>query len=108
MSHEINSLLAKEFAELQLSDTDVILDVRTLDEWNEGHLTGAIHIDYFSDSFEDDITHLDKSKTYYVYCRSGKRSKDAIHVMHRQGFEHCINITDGILGLEKTSLTIER
>ena len=47
----------------------VVLDVRTPGEFAEGHLENAINLDYYSDTFKEDLKKLDKSKTYLVYCR---------------------------------------
>jgi len=76
----------------------VILDVRTEDEWNEGIIPGAINIDiYKGQGFIDALEELDKSKTYYVYCRSGARSGNACNVMNQLGFEKAYNLSGGIM-----------
>lgn len=77
----------------------VILDVRTPAEWNEGIIPGAINIDiYQGDAFMDALEELDKSKSYYVYCRSGARSGNACNVMSQLGFEKAYNLSGGIMG----------
>jgi phage shock protein E len=63
-----------------------IIDVRTLEEWNEGHLEGAVRIGIESPDFFDALQELDKSKDYYVYCRSGNRAEQAIQIMRESGF----------------------
>lgn len=82
------------------NDTDaVILDVRTPAEWNEGIIPGATNIDiYQGDAFMEALEQLDKSKTYYVYCRSGARSGNACNVMSQMGFEKAYNLSGGIMG----------
>ena len=58
--------------------TAVILDVRRPGEYAEGHLEGAQLLDWLNpSSFVEGVKHLDKQRTYYVYCRSGKRSNAA-------------------------------
>ena len=76
----------------------VILDVRTPDEYNAGHIEGAINVeyDYASRSFRGDVGALDKGKTYLVYCLTGIRSKAAAGVMAGLGFEHICNLLGGI------------
>ncbi|MDE7469213.1 MAG: rhodanese-like domain-containing protein [Desulfovibrionaceae bacterium] len=101
-------LTADEFANMQLSDDAIILDVRTQEEWNAGHVKGAIHIDYLDDSFESNLEPLDKNKHYYVYCRSGMRSAQAIHTMQQLGFERCTNIVNGIIGIQRTNIELEK
>jgi len=55
------------------------------------------HIDIYSDYFKADISALDKSKSYAVYCRSGKRSVDASNEMDLIGFKSTFNLTGGII-----------
>ncbi len=76
----------------------VLLDVRTDEEVEEGKIPTALHIDiYKGQGFIDEINQLDKSKTYYVYCRSGKRSAQACEIMRQSGFENTHNLLGGIL-----------
>ena len=74
-----------------------ILDVRTPDEYNEGHIPNAKNIDiYKGQGFLDEVNDLDKSKEYYVYCRSGARSGQACAIMQQQGFDKAYNLMGGI------------
>jgi rhodanese-related sulfurtransferase len=83
----------------QESADAVILDVRTPQEWNEGIIPGAINIDiYQGEAFMDALEALDKTKTYFVYCRSGARSGNACNVMSQLGFEKAFNLSGGIMG----------
>jgi len=91
------NLDAPKFAE-KIAELDVVvLDVRTPAEFNSGHIPNAINIDIYSDYFRADISALDKSKSYAVYCRSGKRSVDASSEMDLTGFENTFNLTGGII-----------
>ena len=75
----------------------VILDVRTEDEFLAGYIPEAINIDiHKGQEFLDEIDKLDKSKTYFVYCRSGARSASACAVMHQRGIENAYNLMGGI------------
>ena len=74
----------------------VLLDVRTQDEVDEGAIPGAIHIDIFKgQGFIDEVSELDVSKSYYIYCRSGNRSSQACAVMQQLGFEKTYNLLGG-------------
>jgi rhodanese-related sulfurtransferase len=85
----------------QEHDDAVILDVRTLDEWNDGIIPGATNIDiYQGQGFIAQLEELDKSKTYYVYCRSGARSAQACNIMGQLGFEKAYNLIGGIMQWE--------
>lgn len=75
----------------------VILDVRRPIEFISGHLEGAVSLDFLNpDAFNTGLKQLDKTKHYYVYCRSGKRSHAAAEKMLRQGFK-VFDMEGGIL-----------
>ena len=76
----------------------VILDVRTPEEYDSGHIVSAQLIDIRNpQGFMEGIAQLDKSKTYYVYCRSGARSAQACQLLKQQGITDCFNLLGGIL-----------
>ena len=86
----------------------VILDVRTQEEFAEGHIAGAIMIDFYSMTFRDDLDNLDKNKTYLIYCRSGGRSGKTLDIMEKLSFQEVYNMSGGIVawvdaGLPTTS-----
>lgn len=92
-----------EWAEGLLSDENaVVLDVRTEDECDEGMIPNAINIDIYKgqQGFIYKLEELDKSKAYYVYCRSGARSSQACKIMKELGFEKTYNLVGGILNWE--------
>ena len=74
----------------------VIIDVRTADEYNAGHLEGAINIDFYASDFASQLDMLDKSKVYLLYCRSANRSHQALEIMEGLGFTEAYNMTGGI------------
>jgi phage shock protein E len=77
----------------------VVLDVRTKDEVSEGYIKGAtLFIDVNGGDFDAQIKKLDKTKTYLVYCRSGKRSMMASTVLVENGFSKVYNLDGGISG----------
>jgi len=75
----------------------VIIDVRTSEELADGHIENAINIDYYSETFRDELNNLDKSKTYLIYCRSGNRSAKALNRMAELNFREVYNILEGIV-----------
>jgi len=91
------NLDAPKFSEKMAEPDVVVLDVRTPEEFNSGHIPSAINIDIYSDYFKADISALDKSKCYAVYCRSGKRSVEASSEMELIGFKSTFNLTGGII-----------
>lgn len=85
-------------AQLEQDENAVILDVRTEDEFNDGLIPNAINIDiYKGQGFIYQVDELDKSKNYYVYCRSGARSEQACKLMNQMGFENAYNLMGGIM-----------
>lgn len=70
----------------------VILDVRTIEEYQSSHIQGSVHIDMLKSDFKDKVAELDKSKSYKLYCRSGNRSGQALRTMQSLGFEKLENL----------------
>lgn len=83
--------------EMMSQDEVVVLDVRTPDEYNTGHIANAKHIDYYAEDFKQKVSALDKEKTYIVYCRSGARSGKSQDIMKQLGFEKVYNLKGGIM-----------
>jgi rhodanese-related sulfurtransferase len=73
-----------------------VLDVRTKAETAEGMLPGAKNIDFFSSAFRDEISKMPKDKKYYVYCRSGQRSGQAVKFMNDNGYT-AFNLKGGMM-----------
>jgi len=90
---------------LAIGDESVIIDVRTLDEWNAGHLATAQHLqlDLVAQSIETAV--VDKNQQVYLYCRSGNRSGQAKIIMDGLGYTNVINA--GGLGNASELLAIE-
>jgi rhodanese-related sulfurtransferase len=81
---------------LEEDNNSVVLDVRTQEELNEGFIPNAIHIDiYKGQGFIYEVEELDKTKNYYVYCRSGARSGQACAIMSQLGFKNAYNLVGG-------------
>lgn len=74
----------------------VVLDVRTPGEFAQGHLEGAVLVDYRSPGFREEMAGLEKTKTYLVYCRTGNRSARAMGIMGELGFRSIYNLEGGI------------
>jgi rhodanese-related sulfurtransferase len=82
--------------QLEEDNNSIVLDVRTQEEIDLGIIPNAIHIDiYKGQGFIDEVEQLDKTKNYYVYCRSGGRSGQACAVMSQIGFNNAHNLIGG-------------
>lgn len=86
---------SEEMKELMSLDSVQLIDVRTLEEFREGHLEGAQNIIY-DDEFEQKIKQLDKSKPVAVYCRTGRRSEECSQILEQAGFKKIYNLKDGL------------
>ena len=78
-------------------NNSILLDVRTEEEFIESKINNSLNIDFYSDNFQKSILSLDKSKTYYVYCRSGRRSLNTVEFMRENGFSKSYNVDGGII-----------
>ncbi|MGM9693677.1 MAG: rhodanese-like domain-containing protein [Alloprevotella sp.] len=87
-SPKFESLDTDDFEKL-IADTAVVrLDVRTAEEFAEGHIVNAVNIDVMQEDFEKNATTLlPKDKIIAVYCRSGRRSKKAAEILTDNGFK---------------------
>ncbi len=89
-----------------MSNSTVIIDVRTPEEFADGHLEGAININIFDPMFEGVVAALDTSNTYLVYCRSGQRSGNALAFMNSVGFDDVTNLGGVADASETTGIRI--
>jgi rhodanese-related sulfurtransferase len=91
-------LSQKEWREqLESDDNAVIVDVRTDEEVEEGHMPDAIQIDIQQPAdFMEKAKELDPSKNYYIYCRSGARSAQACMLFNSLGIKNAYNLMGGI------------
>ena len=86
----------EQAVELAASGVTVI-DVRTPEEHAEGHIEGAQLIDFYSDTFAEQIASLDPDDEYLVYCRSGNRSGQTIALMQQSGIDQVWDLRGGVL-----------
>jgi rhodanese-related sulfurtransferase len=82
----------------------VILDVRTDKEFKGGHIENAINLDFYSETFTDDLNKLDKDKIYITHCQAGGRSAKTLEIMEDLGFIEVYNMEGGIAEWKKKGL----
>jgi len=87
-----------EFASIIASPAVTIVDVRTPQEYAEGHIEGAVNIPVELPDFMDQVSQLDPSATYAVYCRSGNRSQPAVAGMSSVGINGIYELESGTNG----------
>jgi rhodanese-related sulfurtransferase len=90
------AVLGPEVFKENLSTTSepVLIDVRTPGEVREGIIQGAVNMDIKDSTFADKLKDLDRSKSYFLYCKAGKRSDDAAKRMEEMGFKN-VSVLDG-------------
>ncbi|MBC6999719.1 MULTISPECIES: rhodanese-like domain-containing protein [Bacteroidota] len=88
---------SKPITELSQKDIEssILLDVRTPQEFGEGHLEGAVNMDWFDESFQKQAETLDKSKPILIYCKMGGRSAKATQKLQSMGFDNVVNLSGG-------------
>ena len=96
----------KGFAVLMNDPNVVVLDVRSAEEFKEGHIEGAVNIDQAPDNFiEKAKAALPIDKTIAVYCRSGRRSANAAGKLAAEGYK-CVNLKGGILAWKEAKMPV--
>ncbi len=73
-----------------------VVDVRTLEEFTNDHLEGAVMIDYYKKDFKTQVAKLDRNKPVFVYCASGGRSGSATDVLEELGFKKIYDLKGGM------------
>jgi rhodanese-related sulfurtransferase len=99
---------AAEAQRLIAEQKPVILDVRSPEEFKEGHLPGALNVNVQAPDFEARLKGLDRDKPYLVYCRSGNRSRTAARAMQKLGFQKVYELSGGIKGWIAAKYPLER
>ena len=91
------------FADLSAKDKDAyeILDIRNEESFEYGHVPGAKNMPFAS--LDENLSKLSASKEYYVYCRSGNTSPEAVQKMREQGY-NAYNLVGGYFGWLKDNM----
>lgn len=86
----------------------IILDVRTPQEFREGHLAGARNMDFFGGSFERQVEALPKDAPVLLYCRTGKRSAAAAEILGEAGVKRIYHMHHGLESWRQAGLPLEK
>jgi len=100
----------QEFEKITAEKSVVILDVRTPQEFADGHIKDAVNIDVKADSFKDEALRQlsDKNQMIAVYCRSGRRSVTAANILSEEGYKNIVNLNGGILVWQLSGKAVEK
>ena len=99
---------ADEAAKIIAEGKVAIIDVRTADEFKDGHIKGAKNIDIMAADFEARIAKLDKTQLTLVHCQAGGRSTRALPTFEKLGFTNVIHLDEGFGGWEKAGKPVEK
>jgi len=91
---------------VSISENTIVLDVRTPEEYAQGHLDGAVLLDLNGGQFAEALPSLDPDAEYVVYCRSGNRSGQAIALMQERGITNTTNLGSVEQASEATGIPI--
>jgi rhodanese-related sulfurtransferase len=87
----------------------IVLDVRTPEEFAQGHLPEKtpMNLDFYAPDFRERLARLDRGKTYLVYCRTGHRSGETVNFMKELGFRRVYDLQGGILAWQSAGLPVK-
>ena len=92
---EINFISDSDLIEMQDIDY-IIIDVRTSDEFSSGYIKNAMNLDFYSESFQNDILSIDKNLPVVLYCRTNNRSTKTANILKENGFKEISVLEGGI------------
>lgn len=95
------------YEQIKKGSDALLIDVRTSGEVEKGKIKGSVHVPL--DQFESMIDKKapDKNKTMYVYCLSGSRSAQAVHMMQQMGYEKVFSMKSGLLSWRSHNFPLE-
>lgn len=86
----------------------VVLDIRTADEFSDGHLIGAKNIDFYAKDFGQKLGGLDKARTYLVHCAGGGRSTKSLEQFKKLGFKSVYHLDGGFNAWEEAGKPVAK
>lgn len=109
VENAIRSLSPIEFKQALDTGEYKLIDIRTVEEYYEGHLADASQSDYYqSVLFNSYLDSLDKNDKYLIYCRTGNRTGDTLKIMRQKGFKNVADLDGGIVAWAQNGLPIVR
>jgi sulfur-carrier protein adenylyltransferase/sulfurtransferase len=107
IKREIEEVDAGQANELLTADSPAVVDVRERDEWEEGHLPGAVHIPrgYLESRIEAAVP--DRSQPVIVYCAGGSRSAFAAKTLEELGYENVASLAGGFTDWKRNGFPFE-
>lgn len=104
----IKNVNSSEFKTLITKKDGILLDVRTLYEFEGGHIKDADQLNYYSFSFKENLLLLPKDKPIYVYCKTGYRSNKTAEILIKNGYKKVYNLQYGINEWEENNFPLSK
>jgi len=102
--NEIKSIDFDEYSFLSKSKDFLIVDVRTPEEYKISRINNSININFYDEKFINMFKKIDYDKHVLIYCRSGRRSLEAVKILTDEGFSKLYDLRGGILSLDKLNI----
>jgi len=102
----VENIDAKKFKALSEKGDGIILDVRTTEEINQGHIKNASFIDFYDTEFKNKLDMMRKDVPVFVYCKVGGRSSQAAEMMMKSGFKKVYQLDGGIMAWQQNNFEI--
>ena len=102
--NEIKSIDYDEYSSLSKSKDFLIVDVRTAEEHKISRINNSININFYDEKFINMFKKIDYDKHVLIYCRSGRRSLEAVKILNDEGFSKLYDLRGGILSLDKLNI----
>lgn len=104
---KVKKISIEEFEEMKEEENTVILDVRSAEEFEAGHVPGAVNVPINADDFDQQLEALDKNRTYLVHCAKGIRSGRATGKM-RGSFKSLYDFPGGFEAWKAAGKPVEK
>ena len=98
----IESISYADYLNIDNSNDFIVIDVRTPEEHKIKRIKNSININFYDEKFIDLFKIYDKDENILIYCRSGRRSLEAVKNLSKKGFKNIYDLKGGILALDKS------
>jgi rhodanese-related sulfurtransferase len=103
----IESISYADYLNIDNSNDFIVIDVRTPEEHNIKRIKNSININFYDEKFIDFFKNYDKDENILIYCRSGRRSLEAVKNLSKKGFKNIYDLKGGILALDKSLVNFD-
>lgn len=99
---------SQQFQEMLAKDKGILIDVRTANEFSNGHIANAGNLDCYAPDFNQSLLLLPKDQPIFIYCLSGNRSTMAANILLKNGYKNVYNLKNGMMDWYNQNLPVVR